>query len=506
MSGAAGGAVLIPLALAAIPIMGVVLVGGALVAAGNVAVNMAVEYEDRRRREREEIRASGISADIAALSGEIKDRMDEQTRLNVKASEDMIREMESHREAVSAILKSGDPGDYSDYLVDIAKSRSDLKESMEVIQNEFLKNYGDEITRSMADISDTINRDVAKGIADMKALGLSKAALQKKAETLASGCIDDAKSKIASLKDGHRGKYFLNQEVVTLGEQLAMAEAQYNEGFYEASIAVASDVSIGALEGIYKADLMMQEWENYQKLSLIMASEIKAYMEAQAEITPDLKNELEKACGGPLDKKLEGIKLGDYTDALETGETKFDNILRRAGEMIDRLEKADPSNMSGGEIKRVWEELNDDLRSNAEIVINNALHNINNSFTRQGLSDKIIDFFESQGFYWDGHGYEDDNLGKALSLNVKKSDTKEELIITLAPDLANGRAIGATVEIDQISGNGADEETKALYREVVTSIVTGNYKGAECDLKCDGATFESLSPRRAELTERITVR
>ena len=101
MSGEAGGLILIPLALAAMP-----LVLGGLAIAGIVTVGVkaggaAVRYEQEQRRRREEIRRSGVAQSIGDFRRTMLNSMNEQTSMNVQASERMMSELESQRNAPS---------------------------------------------------------------------------------------------------------------------------------------------------------------------------------------------------------------------------------------------------------------------------------------------------------------------------------------------------------------------------------------------------------------------
>ena len=60
MSGEAGGLLLLPFALGALPVVGMLLVGGAVAAGIGAAANAASRYEEQQRRRREEIRRSGL--------------------------------------------------------------------------------------------------------------------------------------------------------------------------------------------------------------------------------------------------------------------------------------------------------------------------------------------------------------------------------------------------------------------------------------------------------------
>ena len=94
MSGEAGGLILIPIGLALLP---VVLCGLAIYGVGKAAVcaiDEAIKYEEERRQKREQIRKSGVNESIGEFRKEIQGNMNEQVRLNAKASEKMMQDLE----------------------------------------------------------------------------------------------------------------------------------------------------------------------------------------------------------------------------------------------------------------------------------------------------------------------------------------------------------------------------------------------------------------------------
>ena len=84
MSGEAGGLLVVPLAIAALPLVGMVLVGGAVVAGIGAAGKAAANYEEQKRRQREEIRRSGLGESIGAFRSSMASNMNEQMRLNAE--------------------------------------------------------------------------------------------------------------------------------------------------------------------------------------------------------------------------------------------------------------------------------------------------------------------------------------------------------------------------------------------------------------------------------------
>jgi hypothetical protein len=506
MSGAAGGAVIIPVAaVVAIPVIGVVLIGGALMGAASFAGDIAREYEERRRKERELIRQSGLAEDIASFRGAIRDEMNSQTRLNAETSKRIIAEMDNCRREMSQALSEHNPVKYREYLEAAEKSRAGFEAAMTRMQDDFANGYRARIAETMKNIGETVNGRVAKNIGELRKMEDAETAKKDAAKALAETYLKEAESLISSLRDDFGGRDFSPRDIERLGAELNSALAQFNAGSFEASIAVAKNVSLGALNEIFESDRKRQEWENYHKHSMMIASEIKNYLESQREITPEVKKKLDEAAGRELEEELIGVRLGDYTDVLETGETMYDHLLVRSSKILSELEAATPSAISLAEMKHVISDLNGKLYPNAMTVMYNGLLNMGNAFARQGMSEKIIDFFEEHNFTFSGYGYEDDDHGKTLYLGLENATTGEELIISLAPDFMNRSGVEVKVDIDQIGGDETNEERRVFYRESVGEAVAGGVPGAKCRLECDKKTLNKLSSKTA-LREKLTAK
>lgn len=54
--------------------------------------------------------------------------------------------------------------------------------------------------------------------------------------------------------------------------------------------------------------------------------------------------------------------------------------------------------------------------------------NMNNAFSRQNISEEIIDFFEEHNFTFSGYAYDDNCHDKALHVGLENPATGEELI------------------------------------------------------------------------------
>ena len=118
---------------------------------------------------------------------------------------------------------------------------------------------------------------------------------------------------------------------------------------------------------------------------------------------------------------------------------------------------------------------------------------MNNAFSRQNISEEIIDFFEEHNFTFSGYAYEDDCHDKALHIGLENQATGEELIITLAPELLSTGDIQTHVDLKQTKGDEANEERKAYYRECVADVVKGKNPYAKVNIKCNSATRGKLS-------------
>jgi hypothetical protein len=470
--------------------------------AGSAVQSAAQAYEEKRRREREMIRQSGLIEDIASFRQAIKNEMDAQTRLNAQTSQNIMAEMERYRKEMEHTLSDSDPTQYREYLGSLERSRAKFHSTMTEMQENFANGYRARIADTMKEIGEVVNGRVAGNLAELREIGEADARKKDAAKKIARAYIEEAESLISSLREDFGGRDFSARDMDRLGAELNSAEAQFDVGSYEAAAAVAKNVSLGALNEIFEADRKRQEWENYHKHAILIATEIKTYLEAQAEITPELKAKMEEKAGHALDDELIGIKIGEYTDVLETGETLYDHLLTRASKALSELEAASPSNLSLSDLKRTIAELGEKLYPKAMTVVYNGMNNVNNAFMRRGLGEKIIDFFEEHNFNFGGYGYEDDDQTKTLYIGLENDTTGEELIISLAPDLTARNGVGVKVEIDQIGGDETNEERKAFYRESVGEAVTGGIPGAKCRLECDKTTLNKLSAK-TDLKEKL---
>ena len=156
MSGEAGGLILIPLALYAMPyILGGLAVAGA-VNIGLKAGAAALDYE-RRRRQRNEIQHSKANRNIGNFRNDVRNTMQNQTQSNVKTSEEMMKELEAQREAMKKAAEQKEIQEYQNYVASIKNLRTKSMRKISDAQVKFNTSYRKQISKSMADISQKIS-------------------------------------------------------------------------------------------------------------------------------------------------------------------------------------------------------------------------------------------------------------------------------------------------------------------------------------------------------------
>ena len=493
MSGEAGGLILIPLALAAMP-----LVLGGLAIAGVVSVGVkaggaAVRYEQEQRRRREEIRRSGVAQSIGDFRRTMQNSMNEQTNLNIQASECMMLELENQRTAMRRAAEQQDTQAFQRYVSNLKASRAQTMQTIANTQNEFNVTYRNKIAESMGIVSQRINEQYAMYIDELQRLQADLAAKDQKAQEVAGAYIEEARTLLTALSEDFEGQKFSSRQLVTLNEQFNQAVSLYNNGRYESAIASAKDVAINTLEEIYEADAKKQEWDNYYKLALVLSEEVKTYIESQAVITDEAKAYAEQASGKTLEDEIVGIKVSEYTDKNAKGQTRFDYLLFKANEAYKALRDPQAQQMTTDQLKAYVSFLNTELYPAITMCINRAVINMNHDFSRQNISEEIIDFFEEHNFMFSGYAYDDDCHDKALHIGLENEATGEELIITLAPELLESGDIQTHVDLKQIKGDEANEERKAYYRQCVEEVVKGSNPYARVSLKCKSETRNKLS-------------
>ena len=494
MSGESGGLVLLPLlALGAMPfVLGGLAVAG-IAAAGVKAGSAAVRYEQKKRAERREIRQSNAAVSIGNFRGEMQRSMNEQNALNIQASNQMMRELEQQRAAMSRAAQQQDVDAFGNYVRQMKQSHAQVMNSITGTQERFNQDYKKEITRNMSRITRQINEQYALRMGEIEQLKSDIAEKNKLAAETAKGYISEATTLLASLEEDYNGKKFSARQLTTLRSQLEKVIALYNSGSYESAIAGAKDVAASALEEIYEADAAQKEWDNYYKLSLVLSEEVKAFIESQEFVTEAAKAHAEKCSGKTLENEIVGMRIADYTDKNSKGQTRYDYLRRKANETYDMLRRDDAEDLTTEQLKSSVDFLNNELYPAISTCLNRAVANMNNAFSRQNISEDIIDFFEEHNFTFNGYAYDENTHDKALHIGLENEATGEELIITLAPELLENGDVQTHVDLKQIKGDEANEERKAYYRECVENVVKGTNPYAQCSLKCKGETRGKLS-------------
>ena len=504
MSGQAGGLLIVPIAMAAIPLIGMVLVGGAVVAGVGAAGKAISNYEEQKRRRREEIRRSGLQESIGSFRSSMAANMNEQMRLNDEVSNRMMQEMDKNRQEILQLVNENDPEKYQQYMGQLRVSRQELSNKLFNMQDDFIKNYHVKIHESMNTVTNAINTQYANYIQELEQLQADQKAKQQKACQIADDYLNEAKVLLAAFEEDYDAKKFAGVQLIDLQKTLNDAINQYNAENYEAAIATAKNVAVETIEEIYKADCKKQEWENYYKCALTIASELEAYLLAQEVITADVKKQVEEKSGKPLEDDIVGIKISEYTDKMKDGKSQFDYLLDKTREIKNYLESEAADSLTTQQVKEYVELLNGKLFPSAQLSIYKGVLNMSNAFSRQNISEEIIDFFEDHNFNFKGYNYDGDLHDGALHIGLENDVTGEEIIVTLAPELMENGDVQTRVEIDQLKGDETNEERKAYYRTSVENVVIDNTPGAQIKLECRKETRNKLS-QKTELRDRLKV-
>ena len=494
MSGESGGLVLLPLlALGALPfVLGGLAVAG-VAAAGVKAGQAAVRYEQQKREERREIRQSDAAISIGNFRGEMQRSMNQQNALNAQASHQMMRELESQRAAMSQAAQQQDAEAFGNYVRQMKQSHTQVMNAIADRQEQFNRNYRSKITDSMSEVTRQINEQYAARLSEIEQLKANITEKNRRAAEIAEGYISEATTLLTSLEEDYNGRKFSARQTATLRAQLNEVVTLYNNGSYESAIAGAKDVATAALEEIYEADAAQKEWDNYYKLALVLSEEVKTFIESQETVTEAAKAHAEKCSGKTLENEIVGMRIADYTDKNAKGQTRYDYLRHRANEMYDALRREDAENLTTEQLRSSVDFLNNDLYPAISVCLNKAVANMNNAFSRQNISEDIIDFFEEHNFTFSGYAYDDNAHDKALHIGLENEASGEELIITLAPELLENGDVQTHIDLKQTKGDEANEERKAYYRECVEKVVKGASPHAQCSLKCKGETRGKLS-------------
>lgn len=508
MSGEAGGLVLLPLAIFALPVVGAVLVGGAVIAGGAAAVNAGANAASRRaearRREREEIMRSGINNTIGSFRSTLASNMNEQVRLNQQASNEMMSVMNTHRAEMQRWADPNDPAKYQQYLANMRTSREGVSRRLMEIEDNFVRNYHEQIQLSMATITDTINRQYATYLNELEQLNADIQAKEAKAREFAEQYLEEAKGLIESLQKDYDGARFSGDALHELQRALNDAITQFNHGHYEAAIASAKDTALQTIEEIYKADCKQQEFDNYHALAISLSAELEAFLTHQEFITAEAKAEVESKTGKTLEDDVIGIRIADYTDRLQDGTNQFDYLLKKVREIKAFLESEQADSISIEQMKGYVDTLSNKLYPAAATTCYKGVLNMNNAFSRQNVSEQIVDFFEEHNFEFTGYSYDEDRHDGTLHIGLSNETTGEEIIVTLAPELMENGDVQTRLEIDQLKGDETNEERKQYYRDSVQQVICENTPGARISLSCKKHTKNRLSTK-TELRDRLKV-
>lgn len=535
MSGESGGMAITPLIGLGIayPPLGILIAGGAIatsVVRAKRAERRRMEREaarEEQRRAREEQRLRNLEMNrnnqanvwnntgtynapvnpimresLNTISNTMYANMNEQTILSKRASQEMNAELEKSRNEMLKVINNDDPAQYREYIGQLDKSKAEFTKRIYNIQNTFNENYHIKINESMAQISKEVD---AQYTSQMNELQKLQADIQKKKETassLAKDYIDEAKRLMTSLEEEYNGLKYSRNQMSEIERSINDAVAQYNAGNYEAAIAVAKDSMLATMEEIYKADCRQQEWENYYNMALTVSLELEGFIEGQETITAEAKAQVEQKIGKTIEDDIIGINVSDYTCKRSDGKNQYEYLLEQAKKIVATLESDEAENLSAEELKDYIDLINTKLYPAASKAIFDGILNMSNAFTRQNISEEIINFFEEHNFNFTGYSYDDDKHDGALRIGLENDTTGEEIIVTLAPELMQNGEVQTRVEIDQLKGDETNEERKEFFRQSVTDCVVESTPGAQIKLECKRETKNKLS-EKTQLRDRL---
>lgn len=442
---------------------------------------------------RPQINTSGVENRIGSFRDEMYRSMNNQSQLNAQTFDGMMNELAVQRAELRKIAEQNDIMAYQEYLGKLKESRTQSMQNMYKAQNDFNMGYKKDIAETMANVTANINRQYAGYMNELEQLKADIQAKDEKAKEIAKAYIEEAQALLKSLKDDFEGEKYSSRQMISLTNELNQAIDLYNKGGYESALASSKDVAVNTLDEIMEADAKKQEWENYYGLALVLSEEVKCFIEAQGTITQEVKEYSEKAAGKPFSEDIVGVKISDYTDKNAKGQTRYDYIVNKVNELHSALRADNADQLTTQQLKECIDFLNNDLYPEASRCINKGIINMNNAFSRQNMSEEIINFFEEHNFMFNGYAYENDCHDKALHIGLANEATGEELIVTLAPEVMQNGDIQTKVDLKQIKGDEANEERKAYYRECIENVVKGSNPYASVDIKCNAATKNQLS-------------
>ena len=506
MSGEADGIILLPLVALTLPYIWPVLVGGAVIAGAGAAISVVADIEaDRQRNKRNrraEIQRSGLNESIGSFRNVLANNMNEQAELNRRVSAQMMEEMDKNRQELTRLINENDPEKFKRYMSQVKTSRKNLTDKLTGMQEEFVKNYHTKINESMNTVTMEINRQFSTYMEELAALKESQQAKQQKAAEIADNYLKEAKTLVAAFENEYEAQKYAKLSLMDLQKTLNDAVALYNNGNYESAIATAKSVAIDTIEEIYKADCKKQEWDGYYNLALSLAAELETFMTAQKTITAEVKSEAEKRTGKQLEDEVVGIDVSEYTAKRADGTSEYEFLLSKTREIKTLLLSENANALTTMQVKHYAEMLNSDLFPAAQLSIYKGILNMSNAFSRQNISEEIIDFFEEHNFNFTGYNYDNDQHDGALHIGLENDVTGEEIIVTLAPELMSNGEVQTKVEIDQLKGDETNEARKEYYRQSVRQVVLDNTPGAQIKLECKKETHNKLS-QKTELRDKL---
>ena len=503
MSGESGGSIYIPINAATLPVVGVVMASRALVAGLSSAADTAFAYEKKKRekRKKERLRRSGLKEAVGAFHVEAERTLLEQEQQSRLASEQMYQELEQSRQRVLAETEKMDPEGYLEYMNSLNRAGEELSGQFQKIRDDLTKQYHTAVRESMDRITKEVGRVYLLNLEELKKWKEEQNAGREQAELLAQDYLAEAESIVLDLSEEFEGERYQAGALSLLKEQLKEAKAQYEAGNYQAALAVAKDIFLSAVEAIYKADCKRQEWEYYHKCALAAANELYTSMEEQAVITQEIKEQTEKQLGKELPDEIVGISVGEYTEQMENGKTRYGMLQERIRELKEYLESEQVKQADTKQLKEYLTLFHTQLYPEVSRTIFQGILTMSNAFARQDISEEIIDFFEEHNFSFTGYSYDGNEHKGALHIGLENEISGEEIIVTLAPQMLAGN-VSTRVEIDQLMGEETNEERRQFYRTSVEQVVTEKTPCARIRLECN-SKYRNRFSNREELREKI---
>ena len=502
MSGVAGGIILLPYVFS-------IIAAKMTVAATDAALKRVTDetgmyYQYSKIREEAQLRQSGAERQLIDARSMVQADLQSQARLQKEVSDNVLQQIELQRREIAGRLEKADEEEYKEYLNQLSDAGMELTNRIETMQAEFVNHYHAKIQESMGTVTNAINIQYGTYLEELSQYKDNLNAKKELAAGMAGDYIKEAEALLLSLVEDYEGERYAGFALKELREALDAAREQYQSGNYEAALATAKDVSVNVIEEIYKADCKGREWGSYYQYACLLADELEVYIISQDTITQEIKEEAEKAAGRSFEDEIVGIRISEYTELMKSGNGmhRYDYLLEKTRELKRLLQSEEIKSADTDQLKEYIHLLNDELYPAVTKTIYKGILNMNNAFSRQNISEEIIDFFEEHNFNFDGYSYDEDRHDGALHIGLSNDTTGEEIVVTLAPELVGGGDIRTKVEIHQLKGDETNEERKEYYRTGVQQVVFENTPGAQIHLECDKSTKNRLS-EKTELRDKI---